>query len=336
MHLPVLPYRRIGLFAGLVLFITGLEVAVVQSSAFNRNPGWVSLGVTIDLAVGIPVLYYFLMLRRLNLPIRSLLAVVSLALGLTALILPVGYQQLTSLLRWVLLLAELGFVGFLLSQTSRIVRQYRQLDAINVDFIGNLQQSLDRTLGYSRFNRILVSELAVIRYGLLGWRAPVEKTDTDLAFTSHRESGQTALVIGLVFVGLIETVVVHTLLHRWSPLLAWFMSGAGLYGLLFFVADLVASIKRPVLIQANQVIIRLGLRGNGVIDKQQIEHVNPINQKPVRDPNTLNGALFTAPNVLITLREPVRLTGMLGIQKTVRYIALFIDDKQTFIHELGT
>ncbi|QHV95252.1 hypothetical protein [Spirosoma endbachense] len=334
MNFPLSKLRWIVLFVGLALAVIGLEITIAQSTAFGQRSDWIAMGVIVDMAVGIPALYYFLIIRRLTIPVRSLLGIVGLSLTLTAFILPTNHQQLVGSLRWTLVILEVGFLGYTLIRIDQIIRHYRQLTTKTVDFTTNLLKSLDVTLGHSRFNRILVSELSLLRYGLAGWLVPVEKAESDVAFTSHQKSGQAALTVGLVLIGLIETLVVHLLVNRWNPTIAWFATVAGFYGLLFFVADLMATIKRPVLVQANRIVLRFGLRGYGVIDRQNVERIRAINNKPERNANTMNGAFLTVPNVLITVQEPVPMRGPMGIQRSVSRIALFIDDKEKFIHEL--
>lgn len=334
MNLPLSSFRWILLFTGLVVLIIGAELFAVQSSAFSRYPDWVSTGVTIDMVVIIPAFYYVLIVRHLKINAKSLLAVFGIVLSITTRILPANHQQFIDLLRQSLILLELFFVGYALLRIKQLISHYQQLSVQNPDFTRNLLHSLDTILGHSRFNRILVSELSILRYGLLGSWVPVEKTAADKAFSSHQASGQTALTIGLMLVGLIETVVLHVLLNRWSPLVAWCATIAGFYGLLFFVADLVATIKRPVLIRDNQVIFRFGLRSYGEVAIHLIDQIVAINDKPERHSDLLTGTLLAAPNLLITLREPVVMNGPFGTQRSVRRIALRIDNKQQFIQEL--
>ncbi|WP_338874599.1 hypothetical protein WBJ53_03175 [Spirosoma sp. SC4-14] len=334
MQARVLFLRPFLLFAGLALAVVCLEIAVVRSAAFQQKPDWVALGLTFDMLIGLPLLYYFLLVRRLKVPLRSLFGIFGLALSLTALILPTNYQQFVGLLRRSLLLVELGIVGYALLRINQIRRYYRQFSAVSADFMTNLLQSLDAVLGHSRFNRILVSELSILRYSLLGWWLPVEKKATDIVFTSHRESGQTALTMGLLLIGIIETTVVHLLIDRWDSTSAWLATAASFYSLLFIVADLVATGKRPVLVRSNDLVLRFGLRGYGTIQRKQIGQIVPITNKPEHHANTMMGTFLTVPNIFIELTEPVTMTGLLGSQRTVRRIALFIDDKQKFINEL--
>lgn len=326
--------RPIGLFLTFALLVVAVEIFFVQSAAFGQHTGWSSFAVTADLAVGLPVLYYVLTVRRLNVSPRTVLVIFAVALGITALILPANSQQYGVVLQRLLMGVEVILLGYALTRVNRVVHQYRQLSRVSGDFIGNVTQSLDATLGRSLYNRLVANELAVLRYGLFGWWGPVEKADTDVAFTSHRASGQVALTAGLIGVGLIETIVLHLLVSRWNGTAAWFLSAIGTYGLLFFVADLVAVIKRPVLVRGSQILLRFGLRGYGVVDRHQLQRVTGIYDKPERKPATLTGTLLATPNVLITLRQPVLMTGPLGWQKMVTQIAFFIDDKSSFIHNL--
>jgi hypothetical protein len=334
MYLSTSTLRRVVFFLVLILIGITIETLVVQSAGFARNPDLVSVGVMADLLVGIPVLYYCLIVRRLRVSPWSLITVFGLAAGLTTLILPGTDQPVVDLLRWALPLAEFCFLGFLLTRASAVIRQYRQLNETTNDFMANLLISLDTVLGQSPVNHVLVSELSVLRYSLFSWFFPVEKHTDDRVFTTYRNSGQVALTSCLLIVACIEMIVVHLLLAKWHTGGIWLVTFFELYTLLFLIGDLMATIKRPVLIQNDVIRLRFGLRGYGSVPKQQIGNILPINDKPERAADTMNGSFLSVPNVLVSLIEPVRITGPLGIQKRVSKIAFFVDDRQAFIEAL--
>ncbi|GAB3890305.1 hypothetical protein [Spirosoma agri] len=333
-HLPLVKLRWIALFIGLALLTVFVEMAVVRSAAFSQRAGQLAPGVIFDLIVGIPLLFYLFVVRRFGLSIRSLLFVLGGAMVVTMLILPRNQFHLIGLLRNGLLVVELTIAGYVLTQIRHILRHYRQLQAINPDFVINMQASLDTVLGRTALNRILVSELSVLRYSLFGWWAPVEKIEADSVFTTYRKSGQVALTVGIILVGLIETAGIHLLINRWNPTAAWIATLVGLYGLLFLVADLTASVKRPVLVRNDHVLLRFGLRGQVYISKEHIKRVDSIRDKPTPSPETMNGTLLSTPNVLLTLWNLTEARGPLGSQRSVRRIALFVDDKDEFIDKL--
>jgi hypothetical protein len=93
---------------------------------------------------------------------------------------------------------------------------------------------------------IVVNELSTVRYGLLFWLGGPEVRPGQKSFTTHRESGYAAVWTVLLFVLLIETVGLHFLLWRWSPVAAFIATGLSIYSIVFFVADLASMAKRPI------------------------------------------------------------------------------------------
>lgn len=68
-------------FFGIALSILLCEAFIVQSSTFTTSPHWLSLGITADLVLGIPLLYYFLIVRKRSVNWITTLLVFLLAVG---------------------------------------------------------------------------------------------------------------------------------------------------------------------------------------------------------------------------------------------------------------
>jgi len=327
--------RRTGLFVLLAILLIGVERIVVQTPSFVQRSGLLSWAVTADLVLGLPLLYYFIVSQPLKLSRWSLTAIAGGSLFVAWWVLPDGARQPVICLREGVMLAELGVGIYFVSQTRRLIRQYRQMALHRPDFVLNLHESVRLSIGQGRAVQVLTSELITWRYGLLGWIGSVEAKASQRVFTTHRTSGQIALLVMVTVVALLETGVFHLLLSRWSVPGAWLLTAASLYGILFLIAETVATARRPHLLDADGLHLRFGIRWYGTLLRSQIERIEPISEKPAKSDDQLTGTLLTTPNVVITLRDPVRLNGLYGLTKSVRQVALFVDERANLLNEFG-
>ncbi|MVM32331.1 hypothetical protein GO755_19950 [Spirosoma sp. HMF4905] len=81
-------------------------------------------------------------------------------------------------------------------------------------------------------------------YILSGWQLKPDVPDGAKTLTTHRQSGQIALV-GILLVGVVEGVAVHLLVGRWSPMVAFWIIVLSSDEMLFFTANVIATVKRP-------------------------------------------------------------------------------------------
>lgn len=321
-------------FSAVFLVVAGTEWAVVHSVAFGRKPDMISLGVTLDVVLGIPLAYYFMVIRRAGISRATVLAVVMLSGLLAGAILPAANHRYLGYWERVMALAEVGVLVLVAVKGRTVVRDFRALQQPMPDFIGNLQRSLMPVIGNARLVGALVGEVSVFRYSLFAGLGSIEKTVHQRAYTTYLESGQIALTCALLAIILIETAATHLLVARSYPEAAWLLTAVSLYSLLFLVADTVALVKRPLLIDQSQVLLRLGLRWRGSFPISEIDRVVTVTEAPPKNRATLNGCFLSTPNLLITCRQPIAIAGPFGIRREVRRIALFIDDRDAFVREL--
>ena len=321
-------------FSLLATLIIAVEWSVAHSLTFARKLDLMSLGITLDLVLGIPLAYYFMVIRRARMSRATLLPIVLLS-GLAAgIILPVAQHRYLEYWERVMALAEVAVVGLVAVKGRTVVRNFRALQRQMPDFIGNLQRSLMPVLSNAWLVGALVGEVSVFRYSLFGWLGGIEKTGYQRAYTTYRESGQIALMCALLAIILIETAAIHLLVSRSYPGAAWLLTAISLYSLLFLVADTVALVKRPLLIDQSRVLLRLGLRWQGSFPISEVDRVVTVTEAPPKNRATLNGCFLSTPNLLITCCKPIPIAGPFGIKREVQRIALFTDDRDAFIRDL--
>ncbi len=315
--------------AGLI----ALEAYLVHSPVFTRRLMLLSGAVLFDLTVLPTLLVYWLIARPQGWPISRTLLVALLMLRVALFILP-ETSSLSGRLSWPLLLALTEGAVLLMAvvRLRTIVRSYRQLRPAT-DSVTALHGSLTPIFG-ERASQLLLSEAQLMYYALLGWRLTSDAPAGSRVITTHRESGQVALLIGLGMAGLIELGGAHLLLARWNPVVAWWVTALSGYSLLFLAAEVVATLKRPSYLLPQTLHLRLGVRWRVTLNRTNIATIQPIHEKPAKAADLLNGSMLTAPNLLLTLHEPVQIDGPYGLTKTVTRIALFVDRRTELVQIL--
>jgi hypothetical protein len=180
----------------------------------------------------------------------------------------------------------------------------------------------------------MVNEICTVRYGLFFWIGGKEVLPGQQSITTHKESGYTAVWAVLLFVLLIETVGLHFLLLRWSPVTAFLSTGLSIYSIVFFVADLASMVKRPIVFQPDQFLFRIGMRWNATIARENIKRLTAIRDfDKAKEKDTLLCAPANVPNLLLELHAPVTVTGFFGIRRQTQRIAFHADDPTGLIRE---
>ncbi len=324
----------IGFFVVLVAATIFAEALVVQTADFRQHPDLLAFAVTFDLTVGIPLAYYLIVSRKLHVTPASVLVVFLACTGLAGLILPAAHQTYLRLVEKALLLTEGGLLVYGVVQVRKVVRAYRAAARGRADFLLNLREALAGIIGAPLVLSILVNEISTVRYGLLFWLGGPEVLPGQKSFTTHRESGYAAVWTVLLFVLLIETVGLHFLLWRWSPVAAFVATGLSIYSLVFFAADLASMVKRPIVFHNNQFLFRIGIRWNATIDRENIRRLTVIRDfDKAREKDTLLCAPANVPNLLLELHAPVAVTGFFGIRRHAQRIAFHADDPSGLIRE---
>lgn len=323
-------YAPAAWFAGLCLLMVGVEWLVVRRPDFGSQP-LLPAAVSFDVLVGVPVLFYFSVVRPYRLPLAAVAGAFGAALALSYWLLPAGQQQYLGWAQVGLVVAEGAVLGWGLLNLRRLVRSFRQARAAHSGYPEALATAVQMVFG--RPLGALVMEVSVVYYALLSWRARPEAHTTDTIFTTHQSAAFTAFMSTIAFVFVAEMGALHVLLMRWQPLVAWAALVLHLYGLLVLVAHVRAVHLRPVLLTASGLLVlRTGFLWQLQVPLKNISHVDVLPEAPAPAAGLLNIArpLLTPPNLLLTLAEPQAATGPYGGSRTVRQVALHLDCPANF------
>lgn len=291
----------------------------------------VANGLLADFVLTFPALYYFLIVRPLKVSIRRMLLVVSLCCGFAYLVLPQHQREYILQIRKLTAIAELLFIIYAVTKFNNLRKSYKAHQLLLTDPVYNLRAAMAEVMGESAAVKIIASELAVLRYGLLFWRKETPAIKAGRSFSTHKEFGYVAIWCILLTAVMVETVAFHFLLMKWSHIAANIFTSLSLYGVIFFIADLSAVIKRKVLISDEQIILRTGLRWRVCTSLSNISAVEKIsNDYHSADPFFKGGISKNSGNLLITFKEPVKVDKLYGASKEADSILMNIDDFESF------
>lgn len=190
---------------------------------------------------------------------------------------------------------------------------------------------LERTYAYwlrfsaaPKVHQILLFELTLLKHLLLRPRLPEGEH-----FGTRRGASTGSTFVLLVFFGLVEGLLAHTLLRQWNEAAAWIWTGAELLGLLWLLAYGRALAVRPVTVGQRRLYLRSGLRWTASTPLANVTGVRRFDSG--RDAQIQSIAVDVTPNVVLNFTAPVRLYGLYHQEWMVREIALHVDDLQPFM-----
>ncbi len=317
--------------------IFGLFAAIVAATAFFsavwipavEQPDLLAAAIAIDLLITVPVAFYFLVARRYSLSLIAYGPIVGAGWLIAYLVLPEGHRS-------PLLIAEAGAAVFEIAIVVWITRKVLKAAKVRggelEDPLSRLRRIAGNVVGNRWLGSVAGTELAVFFYSLLSWRSLPSVPEGSAAFTYHKRSGQTAVTLVLLFLIAAETLVVHFLISAWSPPVAWVVTALSIYGGLWIIGDLRASVLRPVLIAGDTVLIKAGLRYDVKIPIDLVDGVERA--RPSEGPY-VSTALLGESTHWVILDSEQKAEGVLGFRTRFRAIGFSPDDAEGFEESLN-
>src|SRR5512140_1924939 len=169
--------RSTFVFASLLVITTC--IAIVRSARFAASPDLPAFGVTFDLCVTIPAMYYFLVVRSGTARPFTLIPLFVACLFVARFVVP-GDQPM---LRQLGLLEAPAELLAIVALTFRARRGLRESGAR--DFVDRFAAAARGAFGSNRLADALVAEVGILYFAFAGWRIP----SPDRGITFHRRSG---------------------------------------------------------------------------------------------------------------------------------------------------
>ncbi|WP_426490158.1 hypothetical protein [Hymenobacter sp. 102] len=313
-------------FGLLVLAVVCIEWLIIRQPVFRQHPQ-LPAAVSFDVLVGLPVLFYLLVVRPYRLPVRTVAVAFAAAVALSYWLLPAPQQQYVRWAGQALSGVELLTTALLLLNLRRLQQAYRAAAAHTAGVAERLTAAFRQVFG--RPLAPLVFELLVFYYALASWRARPVVPAGSRVFSCYQESAFTACVGTVMLLSLAEMGALHLLLVRWNALAAGVALALHLYGLILLLAHVRAVRLLPVQLSAEQeLLLRVGFFWTVRLPRAALAAGYLLRDAPAPAPGRLNLArpLLTPPNVLLGLAGPQSIMGPYGLRRNARELAFYVDD----------
>jgi hypothetical protein len=139
----------------------------------------------------------------------------------------------------------------------------------------------------------------------------------------HR--GWTPIVGVFVFLGVVETLGLHWVLGL------WWLTALSAASIVWLVVDAIALRVNRIVVDADRVVLGVGLRWHAIVPRSAIAAVERVNEVPL-------GAVdlkVIDPAVLLTLHAPVTVRGMLGRRRRGERLVVSADDPDALLRALS-
>jgi hypothetical protein len=288
--------RPPALFLFSALAVIAVCALVLRTQRFAAAPEVGAWGVTFDLTITIPLLYWFFIVRSGRAHAVTVAPVFLVCLALAARIVPRGEQQFLRDLKLLIVPIELLLVWAIVTR--------RALPPV--------------------VTRVIRSELSILWHAVVAWRKKPEPVD-GYPVTFHERSGWGTIVAAFIFLIAAEGVAMHLFLAGWSTTAAWTWTGLDVWGAMWLIGDYHALRLRRSFLTADTLHLRMGLRWSADIPLSNIASVERI-QGDWKKKGVLKLAIIDDPQWLVTFHEPVIVDGIAGIRKTITAMAMLPDD----------
>lgn len=179
-----------------------------------------------------------------------------------------------------------------------------------------------------RMAPLAAAELRLLAMALLYWRRP-RAARQPCAFTSA--CVLTPMLLAVAALGLVETAVLHLVLAQWSGKVAWVATGVGLFSLVYIVGLAKSLLYLPSRVEPDMLLLRLGHFQRIELPYEAILDAGATAPCPISDPDTLNLAVMSSPNVVIELNQIRSTVALSGRRRNFNRVALKMDNAEGFL-----
>jgi len=318
---------------GVPILLIGILIILAKSTVFRQYDKSLSIGITFDLLLTVPLLY-FMLIRKTNIPKTTVIPFLILGMVVCSAIIPAQNQYYLDLFKtWVFPVIELSILSYVIYNVRKAIKKYKLKKSEKVDFFTTLKNTCHGILPKSMVVPV-VTEIAVFYYGFVFWK---KKKLNENEFSYHKNSGTVSLLIAIIFIIAIETLVLHILLQKWSPIAAWVLTCLSIYSGIQLFGFLKSMYKRPISMENNKLFLRYGIMKETIIEFKDIEKIEVSSKDLELNKETRKLSCWgelESHNVVIGLKEEYTLTGLYGIKRKYKTLALHVDKKIEFVNKI--
>jgi len=331
LHHPIIIFGFPFLLLSLLVLVSLNPLLIIDtpSSSFYN-------GLILDFIITVPFVYC-LLIRKKEIPKITIISCSIIGLLIAKQVIPINHQYLLQLIiQYGLPLLELIVVAYVGYKMFMIRNRTKALAGQQDDLFSRLRTACTEVLpGIA--GTLLATEIAVIYYSLFCWKKKRLFADH---YSYYKKSGIYMIISTFLFLIIIETGVMHLLLHKYTPILAMVLSALSIYTLLQVIALMRSFTKLPIEIdlENRKLKLRYGFFSDCLIDIDNIEHIVATS----RAIENIDGGIKLSPldmldthNLIVHLKNESILNGLYGRKKPFTAIAIYIDEKEKFLNSIN-
>jgi hypothetical protein len=284
-----------------------------------------------------PIIYYFLSRREQT--EFTFWFVFYLAFKTTPYLFPMNGNFFKIIFDWKIYF-NIAFLLFLIWTVVHFImnfkRNIKHIDIENQDDYSVIINSLQESFKFKKLNTIIAFEICSFYYCFIKWSG--NKTSEN-QYSGYKNSGVSAIYIGLMLASIAEAVTVHMLLISKNKNAAIVFLILHIYLLINLTGHLKAIFFRRHLISANKIIIRYGLFNSLEIPISSIEKTSKFEGDYEKSNELVKFALLgklEPHNVAIECKNSISVNLPFGIVKNPKMLLLFVDDVDVFIAKVNS
>ncbi|QHI38476.1 hypothetical protein IMCC3317_38690 [Kordia antarctica] len=314
---------------GIPALLFSILIIYVKSPYFQANTDILTLGISLDLLVTIPIIY-FLLIRKTTIPKTTIVPMMIVGLLIGIFVLPeTNHQYLNFFKTWFLPIIEISVVTFVIVKMRKAILFHKSQENSTLDFFTTLKKTCAEILP----KPIVIpfaTEIAVFYYGFFNWK---RRKLAENEFSYHKESGSITLFYMFIMLIAIETVPIHFLLAMWNPIVAWILTILSIYSGFQIFGFVRSMTKRPIEVTKDTLLLRYGIMHEAEIPLSEIKEIKLYKKSFTEEDNSMRFSLLgemESHNILIEIHNEQTLHGLFGIKKQFTKLALHVDKDVAF------
>jgi hypothetical protein len=309
------PDRRTFLFfAWFSLAVVAFWTALLRGTFYAEHPSLAAAGVAIDLAITLPLVWYFAAVRRGKAPPATLVPVIVFGLVAAHIMTPGESPPM------LLVLVGLAEIGIATTVVIRVRRAMRNSSG-SVDPLERIETFALELVPSRRAAKMMASEIGVFWYTFLSWKKEPPKGEGVRRWAKVED--WTGVMIGFLVVIVAEAVGLHLWLMTKWPNAIWLLTLSDLYAIVWLIADARALSLSAVKWTDDTLHIRFGMRWRAEVPRDHIESIEPVSGDD--EQWDLKLALIEEPDTLVTFRKPVTFHGPYGFTKQAKSVGILVE-----------
>lgn len=279
-----------------------------------------------DLVVGVPAVFYFLVVRR-----RKLTPILVLPVIWIGMIVSLQFVQPDTPSLHVVLLPLVAAVDviILVKEVRRFLLAFREAKETSQNPLDWFTHAFFTLTRNERGSHLAAMELTVWYYVFASWRRTPDVPKNSHAFFYHQKSGYVALVGVLLAMVCVETFALHLLVAQWSEIAAIILTALSIYTALWLLGNTRAVVLNPLLVDDKYITVRWGMYFSERIPLTMIERIE-TKEPDFPKSKRMNLGIMGADPCWIILREEVPVRTFIGSRKPVKAINVSPDEVATF------